>query len=84
MFIVGIPRSETTLTEQVLASHPLVYGAGELDRVSQLINAASVEISGAAAYTECASELDAMTACRLGESYISCIRRLSDSSPHVT
>jgi tetratricopeptide (TPR) repeat protein len=30
VFIVGLPRSGTTLTEQVLASHPLVFGAGEL------------------------------------------------------
>jgi hypothetical protein len=30
VFIVGLPRSGTTLIEQILASHPLVYGAGEL------------------------------------------------------
>jgi tetratricopeptide (TPR) repeat protein len=30
VFVVGFPRSGTTLTEQVLASHPLVSGAGEL------------------------------------------------------
>ena len=29
IFIVGMPRSGTTLVEQVLASHPAVYGAGE-------------------------------------------------------
>ena len=29
IFIVGLPRSGTTLTEQVLASHPSVFGAGE-------------------------------------------------------
>jgi tetratricopeptide (TPR) repeat protein len=29
VFIVGMPRSGTTLTEQILASHPQVYGAGE-------------------------------------------------------
>lgn len=29
VFIVGMPRSGTTLVEQVLASHPLVFGAGE-------------------------------------------------------
>ena len=30
VFIVGLPRSGTTLTEQILASHPRVHGAGEL------------------------------------------------------
>jgi tetratricopeptide (TPR) repeat protein len=29
VFIVGMPRSGTTLAEQILASHPQVYGAGE-------------------------------------------------------
>ena len=30
VFIVGMPRSGTTLAEQILASHPQVFGAGEL------------------------------------------------------
>lgn len=30
VFIVGMPRSGTTLTEQIIASHPDVFGAGEL------------------------------------------------------
>jgi hypothetical protein len=30
IFIVGMPRSGTTLAEQILASHPSVFGAGEL------------------------------------------------------
>jgi tetratricopeptide (TPR) repeat protein len=29
IFIIGMPRSGTTLVEQMLASHPLVFGAGE-------------------------------------------------------
>lgn len=29
IFIVGMPRSGTTLTEQILASHPQVFGVGE-------------------------------------------------------
>jgi tetratricopeptide (TPR) repeat protein len=31
VLIVGMPRSGTTLAEQILASHPAVYGAGELN-----------------------------------------------------
>lgn len=36
LFVVGMPRSGTTLTEQILASHPAVYGAGELPDISRL------------------------------------------------
>jgi tetratricopeptide (TPR) repeat protein len=30
IFVLGMPRSGTTLTEQIIASHPEVFGAGEL------------------------------------------------------
>ena len=36
MFIVGMPRSGTTLVEQILATHPEVHGAGELIRIPNL------------------------------------------------
>jgi len=36
VFIVGFPRSGTTLTEQVLASHPRVHGGGELHDLNQV------------------------------------------------
>ncbi|HEY4442857.1 MAG TPA: tetratricopeptide repeat protein [Steroidobacteraceae bacterium] len=35
VFIVGMPRSGTSLAEQILASHPAVFGAGELAFWSQ-------------------------------------------------
>jgi len=31
IFIVGMPRSGTSLVEQIIASHPKAFGAGELD-----------------------------------------------------
>ncbi|HBF29625.1 sulfotransferase [Rhizobium sp.] len=37
VFIVGLPRSGTSLTEQILASHPQIYGAGELETLSYKI-----------------------------------------------
>ncbi len=39
VFIVGLPRSGTTLTEQILASHPQVFGAGELNHVKEAFDA---------------------------------------------
>lgn len=39
VFVVGMPRSGTTLVEQILASHPRIYGAGELAILPDLINA---------------------------------------------
>jgi tetratricopeptide (TPR) repeat protein len=38
VFIVGMPRSGTTLTEQIAASHPEVHGAGELSDIRRIAN----------------------------------------------
>ncbi|MER9747681.1 tetratricopeptide repeat protein [Mesorhizobium sp. M0140] len=37
IFIVGLPRSGTTLVEQIIASHPQVYGAGELSILKKAV-----------------------------------------------
>jgi len=38
IFICGMPRSGTTLVEQIIASHSDVFGAGELIYIQNLIN----------------------------------------------
>lgn len=38
VFIIGMPRSGTSLVEQILASHPQIYGAGELEEIRKIIN----------------------------------------------
>ena len=43
VFIVGMPRSGTTLVEQILASHPRVFGAGELRLVRDTFEALPAE-----------------------------------------
>ena len=35
IFVIGMPRSGTTLVEQIIASHPLVHGAGELQTLQR-------------------------------------------------
>ena len=70
VFIVGMPRSGTSLAEQILAAHPAVYGAGELPfwkNASPRVTAASVE-SGpdAALLGALAAEYDALLATLAG------------------
>ena len=37
VFVLGMPRSGTTLVEQILASHPEVHGAGELSILPDMV-----------------------------------------------
>jgi tetratricopeptide (TPR) repeat protein len=66
IFIVGMPRSGTTLTEQIISSHPEVYGAGELFYLT------SVEQSFGAVTEENCEEM--------GKAYIEHVRNISDES----
>ena len=45
IFIVGMPRSGSSLIEQIIASHPDVFGAGETDDFANVIN--RIELDGA-------------------------------------
>ncbi|MGA7673826.1 MAG: sulfotransferase [Rhizomicrobium sp.] len=45
IFIVGMPRSGTTLVEQILASHPDVYGAGERPELEDIVSSFSADNS---------------------------------------
>jgi len=38
VFIVGMPRSGTSLMEQLIASHPMGYGVGELTDINKISN----------------------------------------------
>jgi tetratricopeptide (TPR) repeat protein len=47
IFIVGLPRSGSTLVEQILASHPLVEGTQELAEIQRIVNEMpGIEIQG--------------------------------------
>lgn len=69
IFIVGLPRSGSTLIEQILASHSLVEGTAELPDVSRAISSLARRRKGAT-YPEAALKLDAAGWQALGESYL--------------
>jgi thioredoxin-like negative regulator of GroEL len=47
IFIVGMPRSGSSLIEQILASHPMVRGLGETGALSRALDARSAYAQGA-------------------------------------
>ncbi|WP_316862876.1 tetratricopeptide repeat protein [uncultured Cohaesibacter sp.] len=74
IFILGMPRSGTTLVEQIISSHSLVKGAGELEFVSKFGKKLSLG-------TEAASP-EALHAFR--QNYLNAIKGLSKGAPFVT
>ena len=46
IFIVGMPRSGTSLVEQIISSHHEIYGAGELNTLNKLITPMVTAYSG--------------------------------------
>ncbi len=64
IFVVGMPRSGSTLVEQILASHPLVFGAGELGLVQRLVEGQSRP------YPDFVPALTAPALARLGHAYL--------------
>jgi hypothetical protein len=58
VFIFGLPRSGTTLIEQVLASHSQIHGAGELRLARRTFDAIPAAVGRAGAALECVEQLD--------------------------
>ena len=84
IFIVGMPRSGTTLTEQILCSHPEVYGAGEIITFPSIIQNLSKYLGAGSAYPENLSGLTTGILNDLSEKYLHEIGLLESESPRVT
>ena len=84
VFIVGIPRSGTTLAEQVLSSHPQVFGAGELAEIGGIANRLSETLGGGNIYPEAAMDLDALSAVKLAERYVGFLQGVGGEVLRVT
>lgn len=70
IFIVGMPRSGTTLTEQIVSSHPAVLGAGELTCIPELATSLKTRFADSRPYPYCVGELDKETVRQLAGDYL--------------
>jgi len=83
VFIVGMPRSGTSLIEQILASHHAVHGAGELKDFHEVAG----EILGKAANSPYPARLDNFTvtaATKLGSRYLEQLHNFAPEAERIT
>ncbi|TIP09036.1 tetratricopeptide repeat-containing sulfotransferase family protein [Mesorhizobium sp.] len=89
VFVVGMPRSGTTLTEQICASHPDVHGAGELAKLRRVANAIGLKSSSAGDLNRPIRSITEDLSRTLAEEHLSYLRerapaalRVVDKMPH--
>jgi len=76
IFVFGMPRSGTTLVEQIIASHPLVHGAGELQTLNDVILTVRGPDGNTIPYPEFVPALDASALSNIGARYVAAVREL--------
>ena len=83
VFILGLPRSGTTLTEQILASHAQVFGAGELHLLREDFEALPAVSESKAAPVECVGKLTRAGAEKLSNRHLQELLKLNASAPRI-
>jgi tetratricopeptide (TPR) repeat protein len=80
VFVVGMPRSGSTLIEQILASHPEIHGADELEDLHALVHDPN-RFPGGYPSGFTAVDSDAMQAA--GREYVRRLRMRSDTAARI-
>ncbi len=70
VFVIGMPRSGTTLVEQILASHPRAYGAGERTFARRMFEKLPTVVQAGLTPTECLASLDGCSLKRLAGEHL--------------
>lgn len=87
IFILGMPRSGTTLCEQIIASHSKVTGAGELPhliRISELKSAYNLDKKAVNEFIKNITESSEISLEKKSQTYLNIIKKLSKGSSYVT
>ncbi len=74
IFVVGMPRSGSTLVEQILSSHPGIHGAGELMDLDAAIQSVLSARGQRVRYPECVPDLDGATLRQIADAYTGLVR----------
>ena len=83
IFIIGMPRSGSTLVEQILSNHPKVFGGDELIFLGNLIKK-HFDNKASGLFLKNIINIDEENLKKIGHEYISNLRNISDNSERVT
>ncbi len=83
IFIVGMPRSGTTLIEQIIASHPLAHGAGELGQITLIAESAARNFGISQTYPSCIALLDEEKLSSMASNYLSHLNSINSEALRV-
>ncbi|MFU8814965.1 MAG: sulfotransferase [Pseudomonadales bacterium] len=86
VFVVGMPRSGTSLVEQIVAGHSRIHGAGELGTIPRVI--AGLErwerrTGSGRGYPDCVDDLDATVIRGIAEGVLKELREYAPEADHV-
>ena len=84
VFIVGLPRSGTTLVEQIASSHALVHGAGEIHAFSGVNRAIAEQLRTKRPAPECMSDIDGKTIEKYAAQYLQELTARAPTAARIT
>ncbi len=83
VFIVGMPRTGTTLVEQILSSHPEIHGAGELPDISSISGTMPQHATPKTNYPECITCLPQKVFAGFADAYLRRLRSFNQSAARI-
>ncbi len=83
VFVLGMPRSGTTLVEQILDSHPQVHGAGEINDLWRVVNSIGRRLPAGTSLPEGVRQVPPEAWGELGSIYVDRIRRYSATADRI-
>jgi tetratricopeptide (TPR) repeat protein len=84
IFILGMPRSGSTLVEQILASHKRVFGAGELSAIRLAVDGLAGPEGAERPFPEVIATLAPEQLNQIGKHYIAQLRNAAPTADRIT
>ena len=84
VFVVGMPRSGSTLIEQIVASHPLAHGGGETKELSRRLGTVRGRFPGLPRYPELGLRMNADHYRILADGYLGALKAMNPAAERIT